>query len=338
MCGQWSQNGYVRRDGPGAVMSLDEWRRVIDEMASHKVTWVLIRGGEPFLYPRIMELIEYLRAKGLPVSIDTNATLLSKYAADLVRIGGIELTVSVDGPEEIHDEVRGVKGSFQQIERGLQKLRELEREAGRTIPRSICFTISRFSYRGLGCMPDVARRLGIGAISIVPYYWLPESVGLQYEAELRELGAAAFSWRGFFHETSGIDPVEFQEQLRRFYETLGDVTLSPFLDISERECLIWFADATTPVGPTACWLMDDLLDIQPGGEANFCVDFPDYSIGNVRAATIEELWNSESAKRFREYRRKQPLAICHRCGAKYMSAPRTPAGTVIRETAITDAG
>jgi MoaA/NifB/PqqE/SkfB family radical SAM enzyme len=64
------------------------------------------------------------------------------------------------------------------------------------------------------------------------------------------------------------------------------------------------------------------------GPANFCVDFPDYSIGNVKAASIEELWNAGPAARFREYRRKRPLAVCHRCGAKYMSAPRTPCGSL----------
>jgi sulfatase maturation enzyme AslB (radical SAM superfamily) len=63
-----------------------------------------------------------------------------------------------------------------------------------------------------------------------------------------------------------------------------------------------------------------LLDIQPDGEANFCIDFPDYSIGNVRTSTIEELWNGERAQRFRDFRRQTPLAVCHRCGAKYCSA------------------
>ena len=33
--------------------------------------------------------------------------------------------------------------------------------------------------------------------------------------------------------------------------------------------------------------MERLIDIQPDGEANFCVDFPDYSIGNVKQASIE---------------------------------------------------
>ena len=94
MCGQWSENGYVRRDGPGTPMVLGDWKRIVDEMAAQGVSWVLIRGGEPFLYPGMIELLEYLRAKGLPTSVDTNGTLLTRYAADLVRIGGVEITVS----------------------------------------------------------------------------------------------------------------------------------------------------------------------------------------------------------------------------------------------------
>ena len=39
--------------------------------------------------PGIIELLEYLNGKGLFVAIDTNATKLKEYAADLVRIGKI---------------------------------------------------------------------------------------------------------------------------------------------------------------------------------------------------------------------------------------------------------
>ena len=55
------------------------------------------------------------------------------------------------------------------------------------------------------------------------------------------------------------------------------------------------------------------------GEADFCIDFPDYSLGNVRGATLAELWNGERARLFRERRRAKPYSACHRCGAKYMA-------------------
>ena len=69
---------------------------------------------------------------------------------------------------------------------------------------------------------------------------------------------------------------------------------------------------------TRCANVERLIDIQPDGSANFCVDFVDYSSGNVRDSSIAAVWNSEAAERFRAYRRKQPLPVCHRCGAKYM--------------------
>jgi radical SAM protein with 4Fe4S-binding SPASM domain len=65
--------------------------------------------------------------------------------------------------------------------------------------------------------------------------------------------------------------------------------------------------------------VEKLVDVQPDGSANFCVDFVDYSFGNVKTDSIETLWNGEKAGRFRQYRREHPLAVCYRCGAKYMS-------------------
>ncbi len=64
-----------------------------------------------------------------------------------------------------------------------------------------------------------------------------------------------------------------------------------------------------------------LIDIRPDGSANFCVDFIDYSFGNVREASIADLWNGDRAERFRELRRSKPLAVCYSCGAKFMSQP-----------------
>jgi MoaA/NifB/PqqE/SkfB family radical SAM enzyme len=169
----------------------------------------------------------------------------------------------------------------------------------------------------------VAKSLGIRSICIVPYYYVPQAVGLKYEQELREnFNCEAFSWRGFHHEESGVDADVFLRELRAYRATLDGIEDYPYLRMSEEEYRTWFGDARTPVGPTPCANVEKLIDIQPSGEANFCVDFPDYSIGTVREATIADLWNNPRAEKFREYRRRQPLAICCRCGAKYMAEIR----------------
>jgi MoaA/NifB/PqqE/SkfB family radical SAM enzyme len=319
MCGQWSKQGYMRQRTASLEqeMSLVDWKRLVDELADHSISSVLLRGGEPFLFPGIIELLNYIHSKGIFISIDTNGTQLAKYAADIVRIGKVHLTISVDGPEGIHDAVRGVKGCFKQVQAGLAWLGEIEHARQRPISRSITFTISHYS--------DIARSLGIKTICIVPYYYFPETVGQRYEQEMKEIfDCEAFSWRGFHHEDSGVEADEFIEGYRRYRANLGRASLGevysyPYMTLSEGEYRAWFSDATSPVGPQHCTNVEKLIDIQPNGEANFCVDFPDYSIGNVRQASIEQVWNGERAERFRQYRREKPLAVCYRCGAKYMS-------------------
>ncbi|MBN1580195.1 MAG: radical SAM protein [Anaerolineae bacterium] len=322
MCGQWSHEGYMhdRKERLEQEMALADWKRLVDELAAHHVPSLLLRGGEPFLFPGIVELLEYINSKGIFIAIDTNGTMLERYAADILRIGKIHLTVSVDGPPDIHDQVRGVAGTFKRLQKGLAVLQELERGSEHTISRSICFTISRYSYLGLGAMPDVARSLSINSITIVPYYYFPQDVGKRYENEMRqELGCPAFSWQGFHHEDSGVDFGIFREQYRTYLANLNGIYNYPYMPFSEGDYRTWFGDPITPVGPPHCMNVERLIDVQPQGKANFCVDFPDYGMGNVKDATIEELWNGDRAKRFREYRRNHPLAICYRCGSKYMA-------------------
>ena len=209
MCGQWSPEGYVRTGNGyrGRALDLATWKRLADEAAAHGVTSILLRGGEPFMHPDILPLLDHLHGLGLYVSIDSNGTRLVDFAEELVRIGQIHVTVSVDGPEPVHDNVRGMPGCFARIKEGLARLAALDGRAPRRVSRSICFTISPWSVRGLGEMPDVARQLGVDSLCIVPYCYVSAVQGELWRSEVRELtGGEPFSWRGFLHDDSGVAP------------------------------------------------------------------------------------------------------------------------------------
>jgi radical SAM protein with 4Fe4S-binding SPASM domain len=325
MCGQWSEEGYIRNRTAelGQRMNLEDWTRLVDEAAQHTIRFIVVRGGEPFLFKGIMDLLKYIKSKGIFLSIDTNGMLLDNYIDDLGGLSNIHITFSVDGPEEVHDAVRNAPGSFQKLKQNIALLNELEKKNGRHISKSVCFTISQYNYQALGQMADVVRSLSLSSINIVPYYYYSAEVGKSYEEELKKnFGCTAFSWKGFHHETSGVEFERFKRELYRYRERLGDIHDYPYLPLADEEYRVWFQDQTTPVKTSACTNIEKLVDIQPNGEANFCVDFPDYSIGNVKSSTIEEVWNSPRAQSFRDYRRQQPLSVCHRCGAKYMSEIR----------------
>jgi MoaA/NifB/PqqE/SkfB family radical SAM enzyme len=325
MCGQWSPEGYVRtgHGHPGSPLKLEEWMRLADDAAAHGISSILLRGGEPFLFPGIVRLLEHLHSLGMFVSIDSNGTRLADFAGDLVRLGRIHVTMSVDGPETVHDAVRGLPGCFAQIKRGLAQLAQLDSGRPHRVSRAICFTISPWSVAGLGEMPAVARRLGVDTICIVPYCYVSAAAGEEWRRQIQELVAGdAFSWKGFHHERSGVDAAVFSTQHARFAEALGGLTNYPYLPLTAGEYRDWFADPAIPVGPPGCSNVERLIDIQPTGEANFCVDLPDGSLGNVRDSSIADIWNGERARRFRERRREGPLGACSRCVARHMADVR----------------
>jgi MoaA/NifB/PqqE/SkfB family radical SAM enzyme len=74
MCGQWSEEGYIKQNGLPQNLKLEKWKSIIDELFEHNTRSVLLRGGEPFLFSGILELIRYINSKKIFISIDTNGT------------------------------------------------------------------------------------------------------------------------------------------------------------------------------------------------------------------------------------------------------------------------
>lgn len=91
MCGQWSEKGYMynRTENSHLLMALADWKRLVDEVASNDIAFILIRGGEPFLSQGIIELLEYINRKEIYISIGINGTMLNKYTEDIVLICNI---------------------------------------------------------------------------------------------------------------------------------------------------------------------------------------------------------------------------------------------------------
>ena len=243
MCGQWSQEGYIRSkpERLKGEMTLTDWKRLVDELADHHISSLLLRGGEPFLFPGIIDLLQYIHSKGLFTAIDTNGTQLKRYAEDIARIGKIHLTISLDGPAEIHDAVRGVKGTFARIRDGIHALNNCERISGNPISKSFNFTICPYSIKGLGALPDAVRSLGLNSVAIVPYYFFPEAVGEAYAQEMQTaLDCSAYSWVGFHHESSGVDFELFHSEYEKYLANLKGVTDFPYMAFTEDQYRTWF--------------------------------------------------------------------------------------------------
>lgn len=90
-------------------MDFDLFKKIIDEIKGY-IELVYISGGlgEPFLHPRLFDMVEYCRKNNVRVGISTNATLLNeKQIRDLIERGPDILLLSLDAvSKEIHEKIR----------------------------------------------------------------------------------------------------------------------------------------------------------------------------------------------------------------------------------------
>jgi radical SAM protein with 4Fe4S-binding SPASM domain len=97
--------------------------RVIDETAGLGCEVFTFSGGEPLMRSDWPDLAEAVKSNGMRLELITNGLLLEEQAEAVMRTGFYTVGISVDGPPEIHDSLRGVKGGFDRIVKGVERLR-----------------------------------------------------------------------------------------------------------------------------------------------------------------------------------------------------------------------
>lgn len=63
----------------------EEWIRVADEAKKEGMLYLLLTGGEPFLYPDFQKLLETLHRMGFLITINSNATMINEETIDWLK-------------------------------------------------------------------------------------------------------------------------------------------------------------------------------------------------------------------------------------------------------------
>ncbi|MBN1422751.1 MAG: radical SAM protein [Planctomycetes bacterium] len=106
-------------------LTLDEHRRIIDEIADAGCLWLLYTGGEVFARPDFLDIYGHARRKGLLITIFTNGTLITEAIADaLAECPPFVIEITLYGATaETFDRITGVRGSRARALRGIDLLR-----------------------------------------------------------------------------------------------------------------------------------------------------------------------------------------------------------------------
>lgn len=120
---------YANTEMKGNILSSNIMTKLLNILASSSYNPILIEfhGGEPLLYwERIKKIVKkYHKKEKFYFGIQTNGTLLTQDVIDFIKMYSIEIGVSMDGPQKIHDRNRHYlngKGSFYDVIRGISLL------------------------------------------------------------------------------------------------------------------------------------------------------------------------------------------------------------------------
>ena len=112
--------------GDRREMSLDDYKRVIDELYEEGLVKVCLSGGDPFSKSEVWDIIEYLYEKGIAFDIYTNGQRLfgheDRLASYYPRLVGVSI---YSGEAEDHDFITRVSGSWERSCSVLERLSDL---------------------------------------------------------------------------------------------------------------------------------------------------------------------------------------------------------------------
>jgi MoaA/NifB/PqqE/SkfB family radical SAM enzyme len=303
---------------------------------------ISLTGGEIFMRKDIMSVLDLFRQKGYACGyLTTNGTIIdearAEALADLAATGFLKhISVSIDGPRELHDIARGLEGTFDRTCAGLRRLQSAARRKGTPLRVSINTTVAHESLEALDEMVDVAEELGVDAIGLNHLmYSTPEEVA----DTVRMIGATDPSVIATF------------------------VTLDPGLDVRvvrakvaalqrkcrERNILFDFRPKVmpelmdayyTPGAPLQGRCLYPFLHarVSFSGKVYFC-PFIRVEVGDLTKSSLEEIWNGEPYVDMRRRLLENGLfPVCRRCCKVELSndpiPEPVPATVVARRRAI----
>ncbi|MBR6020743.1 MAG: radical SAM protein [Lachnospiraceae bacterium] len=164
-------------------LTTEECFRVADELAELGCRRVSMIGGEVFMRRDWKEIVSRLTGHGVKVNIITNGFIFRESLINDLRETGVEsISVSLDGPREVHDRYRQ-EGSF---DRAINAIRSLSEAA---IPVSVISTLNSENVKTLPEMLSVLRGYNIYAWQLQacsPMGNAAES-GIDYRFDMQEV-------------------------------------------------------------------------------------------------------------------------------------------------------
>jgi radical SAM protein with 4Fe4S-binding SPASM domain len=253
----------IREVAAEATAMLDDWEALYQVRIARSCN---VTGGEPFLRADLFSILEVLGREGFALFLLSNGTLVDRRGAEALADLGVQgVQVSIEGPEAVHDGIRGA-GSYREAVKGTESLLA----AG--VPVTFNLTLSRLNAPHLEEMLETTARIGVPRVGFSRL--VPSGQGAALAEQLLAADEVAALYRRLFSlARPGLQVVT------------GDPVAGQLLRpaIGQAGC--------APLGGCAAGVSG--LTLLPDGTILPCrrLEVP---LGNVRTDSLREIWASST--------------------------------------------
>jgi radical SAM protein with 4Fe4S-binding SPASM domain len=257
-------------------LSVEEAKGVVAQLAEAGTYEITFIGGEAYLYRGWLEVIQAATEHGIRCSMTTGARQLDAAMARRAAEAGLRaVSVSVDGPEDVHDRLRNLKGSHRAAMAAIAAVRD----AG-MIPLANT-QLNRLNLPHLESHADSLAQAGVKG-------WQVQLTGA--------MGRAA-DWDDML-----LQPYDLLELVPRLAAT-ADRLRAQGIFVEAANNLGYFGPHESTLRRAhwqGCQAGRFLLGIESNGDVKGCPSLPSgpYVGGNLRAKPLSELWQASAPMRF----------------------------------------
>lgn len=295
-----------------AILSLELVKKIINEVKDFYPN-IGITSREPLLHPNIIDIADYILKNRLQCNLTTNGYLLSKYAEDLVRVGLSGLNISIDGPEEIHDEIRGKKGAFRKATEGIEAVNYFKQRFNRHYPKiRVYYTISDLNHQHLLASAMEFRKLNITKMYFQHLNFITEEMVQIHNQTIDDYHVSTAGGVS----ANNIDKIDVEALYQQLSEVkhIREIPIS-VQNFSKSQLEMYYFEPQKFIYPSRrCYSPWLYSQVTAQGEVVPRLRCYPVVFGNIKDSTFKEIWNNEEYWKFRlRLRDKKVFPACSRC-------------------------
>ena len=162
------------RLGSELDISVEGFKQLINAVKSMGTTRLILTGeGEPFLHPRMFELVSIAKQAGFSVVLFTNGTLLNETAIQSLvhsRLDILKVSLWANSTREYMQAYPGSNPDyFEKIVTGLKRLQEVKAKRKSSIPHAVLHQpINKQNFGSILSRMDLLKATGCNGVSFAP--------------------------------------------------------------------------------------------------------------------------------------------------------------------------